>query len=457
MKELKDNIDFGKENISKLFRKMLYPTLFGMLFNAVFIISDGIFVGHGLGSDALAAINIVAPLFLLSTGIGLMFGMGGSIVSSINLSREKRKMAKVNMTHALGVSSLIMIICTALVLLFPDQVLYIFGCSDKLLTLCKDYLYGFVPFLTTNALICSAGFFVRLSGSPRYAMICSIVAALINILFDYLFIFEFKWGMFGAAFATGIGTLVGVSMMMVYLFNSKNILHFIKIKLTLKGIALTLQNIKYMCQLGFSSFLCELAIATMLLCGNFVFMREMGEDGVAAFSIACYFFPIIFMLYNSISQSAQPIISFNYGANQLNRVSQTLRIAFQTSIICGLSLITLTIGLDSYIVSMFISSDAPAHAIAVEGFPLFALAFIPFAVNIITIGYFQSIERIRYATIITVLRGFIFMILCFIIVPHLLGKNGVWLAVPVSETLTFICVMAIFQYDKRKVLIDATA
>ena len=91
MQELKDNIDFGRENISKLFRKMLYPTLLGMLFSAVFIITDGIFVGHGLGSDALAAINIVAPLFLFSTGIGLMFGMGASIVASIHLSTGKEK------------------------------------------------------------------------------------------------------------------------------------------------------------------------------------------------------------------------------------------------------------------------------------------------------------------------------------------------------------------------------
>ena len=98
MKELKDSIDFGRENIPSLFRKMLYPTLLGMLFNAVFIITDGIFVGHGLGSDALAAINITAPLFLFSTGIGLMFGMGASIVASIHLSAGREKTARINMT-----------------------------------------------------------------------------------------------------------------------------------------------------------------------------------------------------------------------------------------------------------------------------------------------------------------------------------------------------------------------
>ena len=457
MKELKDSIDFGRENIPSLFRKMLYPTLLGMLFSAVFIITDGIFVGHGLGSDALAAINIVAPLFLFSTGIGLMFGMGASIVASIHLSTGKNKAARINMTQALSVSSIFLLLCTIVVLFFPDEVLYLFGCSERLLAPGKDYLYGFVPFLTTNALICSAGFFVRLSGAPRYAMTCSVVAALINILFDYLFIFVFKWGMFGAAFATGIGTLVGVVMMIIFLSKRSNVLHFIRIKMSKKSMQLTWRNTVYVCNLGFSSFLCELAIASMMLCGNYVFMREMGEDGVAAFSIACYFFPIIFMLYNSIAQSAQPIISYNYGANLKGRVKETLRVALKTALICGSTLIIITIGFDSYIVSMFISSSAPAHAIATHGFPLFALGFLPFAVNIVSIGYFQSIEKIRNATIITVLRGFVFMITCFVILPHLWGKNGVWLAVPTSELLTFFCVMGLYWYGKRKSKVKAVS
>ncbi len=453
MQELKDNIDFGREDITKLFRKMLYPTLLGMLFSAVFIITDGIFVGHGLGSDALAAINIVAPLFLFSTGIGLMFGMGSSIVASIHLSTGKEKAARINMTQALTVSSLFLILCTILVFIFPDDLLFLFGCSERLLVPAKDYLYGFVPFLTTNALICSAGFFVRLSGAPRYAMLSSVISAIINIVFDYLFIFEFKWGMFGAALATGIGTMVGVIMMLVFLSKRNNKLHFVGLKMSRRSLKLTIRNVKYMCNLGFSSFLCELAIASMMLCGNYVFMREMGEDGVAAFSIACYFFPIIFMLYNSIAQSAQPILSYNYGANLTKRVNKTLRVALQTALLCGIVLISITIAFDSYIVSMFISSSAPAHAIATKGFPLFALGFIPFAINIISIGYFQSVERIRNATIITVLRGFIFMITCFIVLPYILGRNGVWLAVPCSELLTFLCVLIIYKRKERNISI----
>lgn len=449
MKELKDSIDFGREDIPSLFRRMLYPTLLGMLFTAMFTITDGIFVGRGLGSDSLAAVNIVAPLFLFSTGIGLMFGMGASVVASIHLSAGRIKSARINMTQAIVVSSLFLILCTVLILLFPDTVLSLFGCSERLIPLAKSYLYGFVPFLTINALLCSCGFFIRLSGSPSYAMLCAVVAAVLNIILDYLLIFIFEWGLFGAAIATGIGTIVGAMMMLWYLAKSSNLLHFTPVKLSRNSLRLTTRNVGYMCKLGFSSFLCELAIASMMVCGNYVFMRQLGEDGVAAFSIACYFFPIIFMLYNSIAQSAQPIISYNYGANNMDRVRQALVVALKTVLICGTFLVAMTSLLSSQIVSMFIDSSAPAHAIASKGLPLFALGFIPFAVNMVSIGYFQSVERVKSATTVTILRGFIFMILSFAVLPVIFGNSGMWLAVPASELLTLLVVVTIYLKGRR--------
>ena len=215
--ELRDSIDFGTQNISQLFRKMLYPTLTGMLFTALFTITDGIFVGRGLGSDALAAVNITAPLFLLATGLGLMFGMGASIVASIHLASGKIKVARINVTQSIAVTALLMALMTLFVLLFPELLLSLLGCSDRLAPLAIDYLNGFVPFLITFALISACGFFVRLNGAPNYAMLCSVVSAVINIALDYILIFVLKWGMFGAAFATGIGTSIGVVMMLIYL------------------------------------------------------------------------------------------------------------------------------------------------------------------------------------------------------------------------------------------------
>ena len=215
---MRDSIDFGKENISLLFKKIFYPTLLGMVFTALFVITDGIFVGQGLGSDALAAVNIVAPIWLFATGIGLMFGMGASVVASIHLSKGNLKAARINMTQAIAVSSLFLFICSAVILLFTEPVLQLLGCSEKLLPLARAYLLGFIPFLAINALLCSGGFFIRLSGSPAYSMACSIVAAILNVILDFVFIFVLKWGIAGAAIATSLGSIVGAAIMLYYLF-----------------------------------------------------------------------------------------------------------------------------------------------------------------------------------------------------------------------------------------------
>lgn len=192
---MKDSIDLGTMNIPRLFRKLLIPTILGMVFSAIFIITDGIFVGKGIGSDALTAVNITAPLFLLNTGVALMFGIGASVVASIHLSHRKIKVAQINITQAVIVSSLLLTAYAVFVLCNTEKVALCLGNSERLLPLAVEYIYWFMPFLPFSVLLSSGMFFVRLDGSPNYAMVCNIIPALINIILDYLFIFVFEWDM----------------------------------------------------------------------------------------------------------------------------------------------------------------------------------------------------------------------------------------------------------------------
>lgn len=448
---MKDNIDFGNMEIPKLFRKLLIPTVLGMVFSAVFVITDGIFVGKGIGSDALAAVNITAPLFLINTGVGLMFGVGASVVASIHLSQGKVKVARINITQAVVVSSLFLALLFGIVCLFAPEVAVLLGSSERLLPLALEYMYWFVPFLVFSALLNSGMFFVRLDGSPNYAMMCNAIPAVINIILDYIFIFIFGWGMMGAALATSLGYMVGAAMILIYLSQRKRILHFCRIKFSKKSMLLTWRNVKYMCRLGMSTFLCEGAIACMMFTGNYVFIHYLGEDGVAAFSVACYFFPIIFMVYNAIGQSAQPILSYNFGIRDGERVRSAFRLALVTAVVCGAVFFVLTALFSRQIVALFIDSSNPAYDIAVSGIPLFASGFIFFAVNIVSIGYFQSVERARPAMMVTVLRGFVFMVICLFGLPLLLKVPGIWMAVPLAEVLTFLVVAVIYWRKRRMV------
>lgn len=445
---MKDSIDFSSMEISTLFRKLLIPTVLGMVFSAIFVITDGIFVGKGIGSDALAAVNITAPLFMITAGIGLMFGVGSSVVASIHLSQGKRKVASINITQALVFSTLLILIMSALCFYYIEPLAKLLGSSDRLLPLAVEYMAWYLPFLVFYEILNIGMFCIRLDGSPTYAMMCNAVAAILNIILDYIFIFEFGWGIMGAAFATSLGTVVGGLMTLVYLLKFSRSLHLYRIKLSIKSMMLTLRNVGYMIKLGSSAFISEASIACMMFLGNYVFIHYLGEDGVAAFSIACYFFPIIFMVYNAIAQSAQPIISYNFGAGQPDRVRKALHLAIRTALICGISFFIITVLCRQNIVSLFIDRSYAAFDIAVNGIPYFGIGFIFFAFNMIGIGYYQSVERGQRAMIITLLRGVVFMLIGFLVLPKILGVPGIWLAVPFAELLTMFYIIGIYFKDR---------
>ena len=447
---MRDSIDFASMSVGRLFRKLFFPTLLGMVFSALFIITDGIFVGRGIGSDALAAVNITAPIFLVNTGMALMFGIGASVVASIHLSHGKLKVARINITQSVIAYLTLTLIGVVLIMANYADVAVLLGASPRLLPLAIEYMKWFVPFLMFSGILSAGLFYLRLDSAPKYAMICNIVAAVINMLLDYLLIYVLKLGMTGAAFATSLGYVIGAVMVLVHILNPKNKLHIIRFKTSRKSVLLTLRNVVYMCRMGGPTFLSQAAVATMMFVGNFVFNRHLGEDGVAAFSICCYLFPIVLMVYNAIAQSSQPILSYNYGAGFSARVRSAFYIAMAMAIGCGVTVFVLSLFFTPWVVSMFIDSTQPAYAIAVKGLPMFASGFVFFGVNMVAIGYFQSVERDRPAIALTILRGFVFIALCFSIMPILFGVSGIWLSVPMAELLTFV-VMLIMHFTKKKI------
>lgn len=187
----------------------------------------------------------------------------------------------------------------------------------------------------------------------------------------------------------------------------------------------------------------------MIITGNYMFIGRLHEDGVAAFSVACYLFPMIFMFGNAIAQTALPIVSYNYGKGNHDRIRQTLHISAGLSVGLGLVMTTVGILLAPQIVNLFIDGTSPANAIGHAGLPLFLTSSLPFTVNVVLIGYLQSLERYKAATFFMLLRGFVLIIPSFILLPELLGNTGLWLAETVAETLTLVVLIG-FLLWKRK-------
>lgn len=437
----RDNLDFGNEKIGLLFRAMFVPTLIAMFFNSVLNLCDGMFVGHGVGPDALAAINIVAPMFLLTTGIGLMFGIGASVIASIRLSEGNVKAARIIMTQAYIAGAIIFGTIIILTLLFTRHILYMVGCSPALEQYATDYLLWLLPGFFFFYLQCVGMMLVRLDGSPKFAMSIQIITAIENIFLDWLFVFPLQMGIAGASIATSISCITGGCLVLSYFICFSYTLKFYKLKASMKSLKLSIRNLCYMAKIGFATFVTELAIGVMMVTGNFMFMSLLGENGVAAYSVGCYLFPLIFSISNAVAQSAQPIVSFNYGAGQTARVSQTLRLSLITGLGCGLA-VTLVMWVGAGpLASVFLPTDTIAYQYASKGLPLLGLCAIAFSLNIVMIGYYQSIEKAARSTFYTLLRGMIILVPAFIILPHVIGEEGLWLAIPTAELLTLLIII----------------
>lgn len=432
----RDSLDFGKGNIGALFRAMFFPTLVAMVFNSLLNICDGMFVGHGVGPDGLAAINIVAPLFLVCTGVGLMFGIGASVIASIRLAEDNVKAARIIMTQAYMAGAVIFGGVIFASLLFTRPLLFMLGCSPALEGLATDYLLWLLPGLFFFYLQCVGMMLVRLDGSPRYAMSVQVVAAVLNIFLDWLMVFPLGMGIAGASIATSLSCIAGGLMVVAYFICFSSKLKFYRLKATKKSLMLSLRNVGYMAKIGFATFVTEVALGVMMVAGNFMFMSMLREAGVAAYSVGCYLFPVIFSISNAVAQSAQPIISYNYGAGSEGRVGQALRLSLRTAAVCGIGVSLALWGGAPVLSWIFLPPAAEAYGLAVHGLPLLGLSTVFFSLNIVFIGYYQSVERAVRSTVYTLLRGVVFLIPAFVLLPRVLGTDGLWLAIPAAELLT---------------------
>ena len=349
-------------NIPQLFIKLFVPTLLGLVFNAMLTLADGIFVGQGVGSNALAAVNIAAPIFLLGLGMSLMFATGVSVVAAVHLSRGNNKAANINATQALTVPFAIMSVVSMLIAVFAPQLCYLFGGSQTLEPLVVEYLTYISPIPALTVLVHVGSFIIRLDGSPKYAMYTSVIPAVLNIFLDWLFVFPLNLGLMGAASATSISEAVGAVMAVAYLV----------------------------------------------------------------------YFPKTIHLYRP------QFTRTNYGQSNPDRVRHTLRLSLALTAVSGLIISILGMLAFRPLISLFLAEGSHAFNVCADGFPLFAISFVFFSLNVVIIGFYQSVERASEAISFMFLRGFVLVIPIFIALPHLIGVNGLWLAVPLSEALTFV-------------------
>jgi len=428
------NERLGSQSVRKSFFQYFIPTLFGMMLMSVNIVVDGIFVGNGIGSVALAGVNIAVPVFSIIISIALLIGIGGGTLYSMSMGEGQSEQAKKIFTLSMAFITIVTTVISFISYVNMETLARLFGANEETLPYVIDYMTILFLFSLIIAIETSLSIFVRNDGAPQLAMIGLVVTAILNIGLNYWMIFILKLGVTGAALATVIATGIGIIVYMFHFFKKGSGLKFVKIRWNKR-------DLKSIMTIGFPSFLSEAGIGVFVMGYNIAMAFHVGTDGLAAFSVINYLHTFMFLAFIGIGSTIQPMISYYYEAKEFKSIKKTVQIAEITSVLLGLSFIVVGFFGANELVAIFGVENNAIASLAAKGLKLFFIGYLFMGINFVYMTYFQSIGSVKPSILITAFRGFIILIITLIILPFLFGDVGIWLSLPVSEALVAIVLL----------------
>ena len=421
--------------MTKKFLGYAIPSALAMFVSSLYTIIDGIFVGQGVGDNALAAVTIVMPLTIMLFGIATMFAVGGGALVSKNFG-AKKDIEGINLFRQVFKFLLIISTVISLVLaIFSSPIVSILGATESIKPLASEYLRYYALFCIPNLIGIALNSFVRNDNRPKLAMISTISGAITNIVLDYIFIFPLGMGLKGAAIATGLGQLVTVSIVIPHFIRKKG-------KLTFGNVKLDKSIIKEFTNIGVPSFFAEAAFSIIVFIQNIAIVNILGETGLSAYSIINYITTSIYMVLLGLTFGAQPLISYNFGAKNAKNMLEIYKISNVASIIINIIFTTVCFIFGRVLIGIF-TADSNILEIAYNGLNITNLGFFIVGLNLTTTVYYQAVEVPKYSNLMCILRSVVFLPISVFILIKLMGVNGVWLSLLVSEVLSLIAVKSI--------------
>lgn len=431
------------ESITSLFLKYLIPSVTGTLSVGVLIFIDTVFIGRGIGSMGLAALNTAIPVFTLYSSTGLLLGMGGATAAAIDSGRGNIRGKNKIFSHAVILALGIGILFTLLQGIFINALTGLLGATDTLFPMVKSYL-GIISKFTLFYLVPhTLNAFIRNDGNPNLTMIGMVVCGIINIILDYIFIFIFGWGMGGAALATGLAQVAYFLILILHFYSPRNTLRIQRRKFQL-------ETATRIFRIGFPSFLNDTSMGIAIFAFNLVLFRIRGDLAVSAYSIILNINFLVYLIFVGISQACQPLLSINYGAGNNERVRETLKLGFLTSALVAVATIVLLNVFKYPIIRLFNREDMELIGMAAVGMPIFFSATLFMGLNIIYAILFQAVENPSVSSLLTFLRGLGLIIAGLTLLPNILGINGVWGTPLFAESITLITALIFYRRFKSK-------
>lgn len=422
--------------------KFSLPPVAMMLLTSLYTAVDGIFVSQFVGSDALSSINIILPLDGIICGIGIMLGTGASAVIGLFLGEKKDKKAKESFSLVTFAGILIGGIMSVSLLTFLPEIVRFLGASDKLYPYCMDYARIMFLFAIPYILQVMFNSLFVTAGKPSLALKVSIICGLSNLVLDYLFIVVCNMGISGAAWGTVLSRLFGGIFPIYYFLKHKEGLCFEKTNWNWKILNAALSN-------GSSEMVSNIAAGVTTFLFNITMMKLLGEDGVAAMTIVLYTQFIFTAVFFGFSNSAAPVISYNYGSNDTTYLKKLMKYCLTIIGACTVAMMGGAILFAKPVIALFTSPGSSVYELAYSGYILFIWNFIFAGFNIFTSSMFTALSNGFISALLSFLRTFIFIVGFALTLPRFFGVDGLWLSVPAAELLAAIlAVILIIRHRK---------
>ena len=423
--------------------KFAVPTIAMTVFMSFYTMVDGLFVSNLIGTDALSAINLTAPVIQLVTAISTMLATGGSAVIMKKMGEQKSGEAKEDFTFLILINVFVgMVMCMAGYLAM-DRIFAGMGLSAEVEKYCVEYLSRYLVFTIPILLMNNFTLYMIASGKATLSLVCSVTGGLLNMALDYLFIAVFHMGISGAAIATGMGYSVTAVVGLFVFCRKKSLLHFQKPVFRWKVLVNAAAN-------GCSEMATALVTGIITMMFNWTMLRYVGENGVAAVTIIMYVLMFASSLYTGYSYGVAPMVSYYYGEGNHEKLKKLVGTSFRVIAFISIMTVAASFALTRPLVSVFARPDNPVYDLAVTGNRICTIALCFIGYNIFASGMFTALSNGVVSAVLAFSRSFVFMLAAMIVLPLLFGVNGIWLATPAAELMALaLSAFMLRKYRKR--------
>ena len=418
-----------KDDVRKLFYRFLIPVVSSAVAVAIYSLVDTIAIGQGIGPEGTAACALLLPVFAIATFIALLCGVGGSVLMSIARGEGNKEKGDAYFTVATVLVSVFIVAVWLFGCFFQTPFYRLCGADDALLPYTAEYgkwIFMFMPSFILNSFL---GCFIRTDGSPKFVMAATLIGGVLNIIGDWLFVFPLDMGMDGAAIATVIGSVVQTILLISYLILKKTTLNFAK-------PFEWFPSIKKILVTGCSSGIGGLALIAVSFIANNQIMKYADGAALAVYGVLGTVSALFTSIFTGVGQAVQPIASENYGAGFLDRCKKAKNLGMKNAIIFGAVFSAVSIAFPVEVTGFFMKMTPEVEAVTPYIVRVFSLSYVPQAICIFCGCYLQSVNHPKKATVISMLRGFVFIGTFLLIFPLVFDGNGIWWAIFFAEFLT---------------------